>query len=61
MFEDFQGSVKTSREVEKFAWMFVSEFQYIDHYFYYSLALIKLYYESEGEAQKQLLRGAFRG
>ena len=56
MFENFEGSVKTSREVEKFAWMFISEFQYIDHYFYYSLALVKLVYESDGEVKNNYLK-----
>jgi predicted ATPase/signal transduction histidine kinase len=56
MFESFEESVKTSREAEKFGWMFIGEFQYINHYFYYSLALIKLYYESDGEVKKSYLK-----
>ena len=52
MFGDYKESVESSRGAEKLAWMFVSEFQYINHYFYYSLALVKLYYEAEGDDKK---------
>ena len=48
-------SVKSSREVEKVANGFVGIMQYIDHYFYYSLAVANLYFKAEGEAKDEYL------
>lgn len=55
MFGEYELSVKSSRKAEKVANGFVSNMQYIDHYFYYSLALAYLYFKAEGGAKDEYL------
>lgn len=55
LFGEYELSVKSSREAEKVANGFVSNMQYIDHYFNYSLALACLYFKAQGEAKDEYL------